>query len=396
MIGIRSITYNATGDAADELQAIIRCSSLWDRLYEPHTQRINLPEAYEPVDPDWIRSILRVCDISSIRWVCVPFNPKGGNAGELADSAVEVLGLSHRTFANLIGIDDGNIADGVFSHYASLIRRAALLDRSGRENFRSGLSFNIGHDCPFFPFTRSRGDALSFSIALELIQDVNEALHKSTRHDLVGMREDLLAALKPQVEQIAEIASHIEKETGIVFRGFDFSLAPVIGPAGSIITTLNALRVFNFGHTGTVFATSYLTDILKKLADEFPSVGFSGVMYSLLEDLELCSINNEREISLEQMTMLATMCGCGLDMIPVSGDITDEEINACCMDIAGISCKYDKPLGVRLLPIPGTTRNERATTAISGNADFIANTHIVPLDVNLLLQAGQGFGYLVY
>ena len=396
MIGIRSITYNATSAAADELRRITRCASLWDRRFEPHTQRINLPESCEPADPARVRSILGVCDISSVRWVNVPLNPKGGNVDELASSALELIGLSQRTFVNYIGVDDGVIADGAFAAYADLCRDVASLDRSGHDNFRLGLSFNIGHDCPFFPFTRSAGDELSFSIALELIQDVNETLRRTRRRDLEGMRAEVLEMLRPQIGRIEGIARDIEQATGIAFRGFDFSLAPVIGRGGSVITTLNALSVYNFGHTGTMFATSYITDILKQLAQEYPSVGFSGVMYSLLEDLELCSINNERGVSLEQMTALATMCGCGLDMVPVSGDITTAEVFGCCMDIAAISCKYDKPLGVRLLPIPGTTRSERATTSISGNADFIANTRVVPLDVNLLPQAGEGFGYLTY
>lgn len=396
MIGIRSITYNATRAVTDELRHIVRCSSLWDRYYEPHTQRINLPEFYKPVDLVWLRKVIHVCNISSVRWVNVPLNPKEGNTAELSHSAFEILSLSHRTFVNYIGVDEGTIIDGAFARYANLNRDVAALDRSGRDNFRLGLSFNIGYDCPFFPFTRSQGEELSFSIALEIIQDVNETLRQARHHHLDSMREEVLDVLRPQISHIEEIARQIEQKTGITFKGFDFSLAPVIGRGGSVITTLNALGVFNFGHTGTMFVTSFITDTLKQLANEYPSVGFSGVMYSLLEDLELCSINSERGVSLEQMTTLATMCGCGLDMIPVSGDITTAEVYSCCMDIAAISCKYDKPLGVRLLPVPGTTRTERATTSISGNADFIANTRVVPLDVNLLPQAGKGFGYLVY
>ncbi len=398
MIGIRSITYNATRDYTDsqQLRTILKCSELWDTLYEPHTQRINLPESYEPLNLKTLRQTLTVCDYSSVRWVNTPLNPKNGNAAELAKNALDIVSLSGRAFVNFIGVDDGVIAPGAFKTYANLNRQVAGLDRSGVNNFRLGMSYNIGYDCPFFPFTRSKGDELSFTIALEMVQDVNTALKECGKDDLVGIREATLKAVGGQIDHIEELAHKVEKETGVPFKGFDFSLAPVIGNNGSIVTILNGLGVYNFGHTGTMFATSFLTDILKELARTHPSVGFHGVMYSLLEDLDLCIINNERGVTLEQFTSLATMCGCGLDMVPISGDVTPEEIYTCCMDIAAVSCKYDKPLGVRLLPIPGTKRGQKIRTSIEGDADFIANTRIVPLDVNLVPSQGTNFNYLTY
>lgn len=398
MIRIRTITYNASASAPadDELRRIMHCAAKWDRACEPHTQRVNLAESHDPVSLREVRRILRICDISPIRWVNVPLNPVSGNVNKLCRNALDVLSLSSRTFVNLIGVDGGTIINGAFDGYAGLTRAVAALDRSGKNNFRLGLSYNIGHDCPFFPFTRSKGDELTFSVGFEMVQDINEALRKTRKEDLAGKRDEILAVVKPQIDRYAEIAYQMEKETGVRFRGFDFSLAPVIGDSGSIVTILNSLGVFNFGHTGTMFMTSYLTDILKGLAQTYPSVGFSGVMYSLLEDLDLCAINNKRGVTLEQMTALSTMCGCGLDMIPVSGDITDDEIYSCCLDIAGISCREKKPLGVRLLPIPGTRRNQKAWTSISEDADFIANTRVVPLDANLLPQMGDKFEYLVY
>ncbi|WP_298578404.1 DUF711 family protein [uncultured Olegusella sp.] len=397
-IGIRAVTFNATSDYSSKnfTRTVLKTAALWDRLYSPHTQRITLPQSEDPFPLRQLDTALGLCDYSPIRWINIPINPHKGNNADLANFAIDILTYSGRTFSNLIAVDNGEIFNNIFYTYADLTKKISRFDHTGKENFRFGLSYNIGYDCPFYPFTRSAGKELSFSLALEFIQQVNLVLRNLRHASLIEMRTKILEMLCPQIDYIYDLAKEVECKTGIKFRGFDFSLAPIIGKLGSVVTILNSLGVYNFGNTGTMFATSFITDILKELAKRYPSVGFSGVMYSLLEDLDLCTINNERGITLEQLSTLSTMCGCGLDMVPLSENISTEEIDSCCRDIAAISCKYNKPLGVRLLPIPGIQRNQNLRTAIEGDADFIANTRIVPLDVNLLAPAGDSFNYLTY
>ena len=180
----------------------------------------------------------------------------------------------------------------------------------------------------------------------------------------------------------------LQHETSGKFHGFDFSLAPVIGENGSVVTILNRFGIFDFGRTGTLFATGYLTSLLKHLALQFKSVGFSGVMYSLLEDLELCAINNRRGISLEQLISLSTMCGCGADMIPVYGDVSENELLSIFLDVAGISNRLKKPLGVRILPIPGCNKGGKYFTRFHNDSDFIANTKVIDFEPNLIFDVG--------
>jgi uncharacterized protein (UPF0210 family) len=111
-------------------------------------------------------------------------------------------------------------------------------------------------------------------------------------------------------------------------------------------------------------------------------VGFSGVMYSLLEDLELCIYNNSKGVSIEQLTAISTMCGCGVDMVPVYGGVTVEELFAVFLDIAAISCRLNKPLGIRILPIPRTHNYQEHYTLFSDDADFISNTKIIHVNSN--------------
>jgi hypothetical protein len=47
------------------------------------------------------------------------------------------------------------------------------------------------------------------------------------------------------------------------------------------------------------------------------------------------------------------MCGAGLDVVPLPGDITEEELFYILLDLCTISIQLNKPLTARLMPIPG-------------------------------------------
>lgn len=396
MIAIRSVTYNMPEQITPAvLNVVENCSGMWDSAYgDVHTQRMNLVPFTQPFSASEFTDISNLCERSSIRWFNVPVNLNKAEKPEaVVSSLVQLLKGNGRAFGNLIGVEDSKINTRNFEIYAQYAKDISRMHISGKDNFRAGLSFNIGYNCPFFPFTRSSGE-LSFSIALEMAKDMNDVCRNTEHSGLADLREKLIDRLLPQIQNIYAIAQQVSRRSGIPFAGFDFSLAPSIDEMGSVITILHAIGVYNFGRSGTMFATSFLTDILKHFAAIFPSVGFSGVMYSLLEDLELCKINNKRGISIEQLTMVSTMCGCGLDMVPVYGEISDTEVAALCYEIAAISCKLNKPLGVRLLPIQHCKRGTQGYTAMKNDADFVANTKVVHLDVNVLDMEDETFSYL--
>lgn len=396
MIGIRSITYQLPEDFCEQhLNTIASVSRIWDSSYELlRTQRVSLC----PVDTDECikkyEPLARLCDETRIRWFNIPIDPYvRDNIGELVKFGHNVLSEYSRSFVNVIGVKNGKLNTEVLNQCGNLIRRVSSISPDGKDNFRLGISVNINPDGPFFPFTYSSG-IFGFSVALELTQEVNVLLDKLNDKDLNTKRSVIIEALTPQIQRINDMADRIAQNYGLVFKGFDFSLAPIIDPNGSIISILNALGIYNFGKTGSMFATAFLTNILKHLAARFTSVGFSGVMYSLLEDLELCSINNQRGVTLEQMISLSTMCGCGVDMVPVYGKMTNSEFMSIFMDVAGISCRLNKPLGIRLLPIQSCKRNERAYTIFQDDPDFISNTRVVTPDLNVLGTIGESFKYL--
>ncbi len=396
MVGIRSVTYHLPQYYTEKhLSEIARLSRLWDRNFSDiRTQRVCLSPFAERAELDRFKNLSDLCDMSSIRWFNVPIAPKHSqNLSEVFHFSYSILCEYSRAFVNVLGVDNHEISVSIFRHYASLMRKISLLGRNGKDNFRLGMSMNVQPDGAFFPFTYSSG-LCGCSIALELTQEINEICNCSQNSDLLSLRKDILKSIVPQIKKIYRIAQEVQKNSEFAFKGFDFSLAPVIGKNGSIITILNRLGIYDFGKTGTLFATGYLTNILKHLAAQFPSVGFSGVMYSLLEDLELCSINNERGVTLDQLISLSTMCGCGVDMVPVYGQISNEELMSIFLDVAGISCRLNKPLGIRILPIPQCGRSQTYFTKFQDDSDFIANTKVVDLNLNLVSDIGQYLCYL--
>lgn len=398
MIGIRSITYQLPQNfQSADIKRIENASRVWDISYDLiRTQRVSLCPFEEVVPLKVFMELSSLCDISSIRWFNVPIRPGTKDDSKLFSFAYSVLSEYSRAFVNVLGVESNSVDPIVMNHVAELMRKVSTISSDGKDNFRLGMSVNIQPDGPFFPFTYSSGIE-GFSIGLELTQEINMVCTAAKNKGLVQLRESILECLIPQIDRIEKIAESISEKTGLVFKGFDFSLAPIIDPNGSVITILNALGIYDFGRTGSLFSTGYLTDILKYLASKYKSVGFSGVMYSLLEDLELCSINNQRGVTLEQMISLSTMCGCGVDMIPVYGQMTNEEFISIFLDVIGISCRLNsKPLGIRILPIQNCRRGQQVYTHFTDDPDFIANTKVVSPGLNLINKLGDTLEYLSY
>jgi uncharacterized protein (UPF0210 family) len=47
------------------------------------------------------------------------------------------------------------------------------------------------------------------------------------------------------------------------------------------------------------------------------------------------------------------VCGTGLDVIPLAGDVAAERVAALIGDVAALAVKLAKPLSARLFPLPG-------------------------------------------
>ena len=76
-------------------------------------------------------------------------------------------------------------------------------------------------------------------------------------------------------------------------------------------------------------------------------------MQPVLEDYTLSKRLSENKYNLDSLLLYSTMCGTGLDVVPLPGDITEKEIFYILLDLCTISVRLNKPLTARLMPIPG-------------------------------------------
>ncbi len=351
----------------------------------PRTVRFALPAVGQEGEIEGaILSRVRFVDELSadtgVRWMCLPIDlvADGLNTVRMA-AAIDVIGRFPRLFLNLIVAEDGKIAVNSVNQVADLILKISRRSNNGFDNFRVGASCNCPPNSPFFPFSQHKGDNLAFSFALETTNLAVEAT-KSVQGNVALAREHLIEALVPTLRKVQSLAEELASKTDVEFRGMDASLAPFPGDGTSVGALVEQLLGASVGSHGSVFITAMLTDALRCALKESGAkpVGFNGVMYSMLEDKHLASANSKRNVTLDGLVSLAAVCGCGIDMVPVSGICFQEEIAAVILDIAAMSSTLKKPLGVRMLPIPNRGVNEFTQL----NLDFLCDSRVVPLTAN--------------
>ena len=257
---------------------------------------------------------------------------------------------------------------------AKVIQIVSGMSNNGFDNFRVGVSSNIRPHTPFFPFSVHEG-ACGFSLALEVVDEFLAIASQFAKEGINVLQEKFVEKLTTELVAIDEIGRHIEKDTGVKYLGIDASLAPLPNGTCSVARLVELIGGEDFGSSGTLFITSMLTDAIKAsvLKSGCRNVGFNGVMYSMLEDDYLALRNKQKNVDLNGLLLYSAVCGCGLDMIPVPGDILREELESIIFDTASLAITLNKPLGVRLLPIKQLSFNE----ITDFNHDFLVDTRVV-------------------
>ena len=122
-------------------------------------------------------------------------------------------------------------------------------------------------------------------------------------------------------------------------------------------------REFRFGMSGTMFLHTYITSIIKEIVDsgKYKTTGFNGVMYSLLEDTGLSERFADGSIGISDLLLTSTTCGCGIDMVPLAHAGSKKIISSIFFDVYAISQVLQKPLGIRILPIPNSRPGDQTT-----------------------------------
>ena len=126
---------------------------------------------------------------------------------------------------------------------------------------------------------------------------------------------------------------------------------------------------------GTVFSVGFLTEALQSI--DRPKIGFSGFMQPLLEDYTIARRNNETKIDISKLLLYSTMCGLGLDCVPIPGNLDPAAIELLLMDLGMISLRLKKPLTARLMPIT----DKKAGDMTEFDFEYFTNSKICDLPV---------------
>lgn len=241
---------------------------------------------------------------------------------------------------------------------------------SGFGNFRFGAGCCLSPGTPFFPGSFHEGNEPAFSIGFEnadlLVQTVGDTPRSSFP------AEDLVSRLTATYVSIADEAKAMSNVLKIQFRGLDTSIAPSVRPEDSIVKAFEALST-PFGSTGTLAICSAITTAVKQIP--VPKVGYCGIMLPVLEDVGLARAVAQGQIGVTNLLAYSSVCGVGVDMVPIPGAVEKERLIALFSDVATMALRLNKPLSVRVLPVPG--KNVGDATAF--NSPLVCNAPVMSL-----------------
>lgn len=249
---------------------------------------------------------------------------------------------------------------------ARSIGRLAAETEEGFGNFRFAALAYVPPGTPFFPAAYHEGPE-TVSVALQGAGIVRDALSDEVEPlDLASITTRVRAALKTHAAPVVEIAGKLAREAGTDFGGIDLSPAPD-GP-DSIAAAIEAATGEPFGASGTLASVAAITAAIKSVG--LPVCGYNGLMLPVLEDAVLGRRWAEGRVNIGDLLFYSAVCGTGLDVIPLAGDVDTHTIARILLDVATLAVRLSKPLSARLLPVPGT----RAGDMTAFTSQYLTNT----------------------
>jgi uncharacterized protein (UPF0210 family) len=305
--------------ALTELQAL-------DALAVAHGVRVSIgpvlsADLPEPQLPAWAAELMRTT--KNLNFTVVVASPERGTAPRAAAVAAQTMVAIARATPDGLG------------------------------NFRFAAAANIPPGTPFFPAAYHQGPD-TLAIGLESASLVEEAFGE--RGDAVDATMRLRHRLEEALAPVERTATAIARREGRVYLGIDPSPAP--GKDRSIGAAIEALTQVPFGSASTLDACAAVTGALKSL--RIRTCGYAGLMLPVLEDPVLAKRASEGRYGVRDLLLYSSVCGTGLDVVPIPGDTPVEVVARIVLDVAALSTKLHNPLSARLFLIPGKTAGEVA------------------------------------
>jgi uncharacterized protein (UPF0210 family) len=298
-----------------------------------------------------------------------PAMPNANDSPAQADLLAQILLNTSAINGNLtVGGADGVRWTAVRAA-AGVIKKLEETEHS-QGNFRFAATAMVPPLTPFFPGGYHNGAGHQFALAFESAGVVAEAFKGAP--DPPTARQRLTDALgKIMVKAQAE-AEHFAQQSGWTYVGIDLSPAPLGN--NSIGAALEELTRQPLGSIGTLTAAATVTSAIKAIPVK--QTGYSGLMLPVMEDARIAQRWSEGRISMDSLLSYSSVCGTGLDTVPLPGDITEQQLSAIIGDMASLAVKWNKPLSARLFPVKGKGPGEK--TELTGS--LLTNATIQPFE----------------
>ncbi|KAG2175892.1 hypothetical protein INT44_000370 [Umbelopsis vinacea] len=265
----------------------------------------------------------------------------------------------------------------------------AIADHSPDLNFRFCVSANTKPGIPFFPvgygpsYAKDSASQISFALGLECSDLVVVAFERA-RKDGSAQGDDQdpwdLAEkyLRHEMESACKPVEHLMQSLvcPASYTGIDVSVAPTCGSDAidtSLVTAYEAV-IPKFGGAGTLTISAMITGVLKTL--DILKCGYSGLMLPIMEDAGLAKRFAERTYSVQEVLLYSTVCGCGLDCVPIAGDTPLKALANLLADMATLAYRLNKPLSARMFPFPELKQD----MATEFDNPLLVNTKVVKLE----------------
>ena len=311
-------------------------------------------------DLEFISDILNSSDTSNLRMRFAIGEARTKEEIAILPELIKAYGDLCNACVNIELDDFGVLDDGLIYCSALAVKEISEITPRGEGNFNFTVNFNCAPLIPYFPAGYHRKELGNcFVIGLEtpdLLVNALMEFNKNTRSDkhndlYKGYYESLNSALQYHVSNVKSIIDGLSKNTFFSFCGVDSSAAPS-KRCSSMVEVYKLLGVEYFGASGSVEASSLLTKVFKSIKG-VDSVGFSGLMLAVTEDQGLASGTKNFDFDIRALLTYSAVCGIGLDTVPIPGNTPITKITALMRDTGTMAYRLNKPLTVRLFPVPG-------------------------------------------
>jgi uncharacterized protein (UPF0210 family) len=255
--------------------------------------------------------------------------------------------LPHLNASAIIADDDG-IHWKTIRESAKLVRYVADHSAHSQGTFLFAATAMLRPLGPFYPGAYHTGTGKQFSLGFEGASVVQQVF-RSTHGDFDASVAELTRQLTIHARVGEEIGNAVATSSGWEFVGVDPTPAPLAD--ASIGDAIEHYTGAPFGSNGTMTAALAITTAVK--AVKVKQIGYSGLMLPVMEDKRLAQRWAENTYEIDSLLAYSSVCGTGLDTLPLPGDISEEHLAKIYSDVAALAWKWRKPLSARLQPVMG-------------------------------------------